>query len=175
MPEQTEGLMKGFQLWVNLPAKDKMTAPRYQNIEPGEIHTATLGAGVTAKVVAGELGGVNGPVQTGATDARFYDVTMAAGTDVSLPLPTGHHAFLFVFEGGARVGEGAAAREVAHHELAVLSEGATVSVRAGGEGARFLLVAGKPIGEPVAAYGPFVMNTEAEIRQAIRDFQSGAF
>jgi quercetin 2,3-dioxygenase len=175
MPEQTEGLMKGFQLWVNLPAKDKMTAPRYQNIEPGEIRSATLGAGVTAKVVAGELAGVKGPVETGATDARFYDVTMAKGTEVSLPLPDGHHGFVFVFEGAARVGDGVTARDVALHELAVLSEGASIAVRAGADGARFLLVAGKPIGEPIAAYGPFVMNTEAEIRQAIRDFQTGAF
>ncbi len=173
MPEQTEGLMKGFQLWVNLPAKDKMCAPRYQNIEPGDIRTAPLGAGATAKVIAGELEGVRGPVETGATEARFYDVSVAAGSSVTLPLPHGHRGFIFVFEGGARVGEGGDAKEVALHQLAVLSPGTSVHVAATGAGARFLLVAGKPIGEPIVQYGPFVMNTEQEIREAIADMRAG--
>jgi redox-sensitive bicupin YhaK (pirin superfamily) len=173
MPEQTEGLMKGFQLWVNLPARDKMCAPRYQNIEPEALRSVRVAPGVMAKVVAGELEGVRGPVETGATEARFYDVTMEPASAVTLPLPEGHKAFVLVFEGSARVGEGAGARDLAENELAVLTEGSRVTATAASKGARFLLVAGRPIGEPIVQYGPFVMNTEAEIHQAIADMQAG--
>jgi len=175
MPEQTEGLMKGFQLWVNLPAKLKMTEPRYQNVEPEAVHVATLGEGVTAKVVAGELAGVRGPVETSTTEARFCDVTMAAGAEVTLPVPAGHNAFVLVFEGDADVGDAGGSKGVGTNDLAVLGPGTSVRVKAGAKGARLLLVAGKPLGEPVVAHGPFVMNTEAEIRQAITDFRAGRF
>jgi len=175
MPEQTEGLMKGFQLWVNLPAKDKMTAPRYQNIEPEAIRVADVAPHVTAKVVAGELAGVRGPVQTGATDAKLFDVTMAGGAEVTLPLPAEHNAFVFVFEGSATVGAGEGSKEIATHDLAVLGPGPSVRIQASRAGARFLLVAGKPLKEPIVAYGPFVMTSEAEIREAIADFRAGKF
>jgi quercetin 2,3-dioxygenase len=175
MPEQTEGLMRGFQLWINLPAKDKMTEPRYQNIEPEAIGTAMLEGGAEARVVAGELEGVKGPVETGATDARFYDVTVPLDVELYLPLPGQHTAFIYVFEGALTVGDEKGGTDVATHELAVLTSGVAARVKASAASTRFLLIAGNPIGEPVAAHGPFVMNTEAEIKQAFADFRSGRF
>ncbi len=172
MPEQESGLMQGFQLWVNLPAKDKMTAPRYQDIAADRVPQAALPGGASAKVLAGEIAGVRGPVDPGATEPIFLDITLPAGSATHVALPEGHNAFVYVFEGEARVGDPGEA--LASGRIGVLSTGDEVALAAP-KGARLILVAGKPLREPVAKYGPFVMNTEAELAQAFADFRAGAF
>ncbi len=169
MPEQEDGLMWGFQLWVNLPAAHKMDAPRYQDIPATDIPTVELDGGVRVKVVAGEHGGTTGPVQAPHTDARYLDVTLPAGTHAEVALPDGHQGFVYVFEGSARAG----GRDLARGELGTLGERGVLKLSGGAEGGRLLVVAGAPIHEPIVQYGPFVMNTEAEIRTAIADYQSG--
>jgi len=171
MPEQEDGLMWGFQLWVNLPAKLKMTAPRYQDIEPERIPTVTLGSGATVRVVAGRAGEETGPAEAPATEPTYLDVALPASAVFRHEPPAGHAAFVYVFEGEARIG--AARRAVLRGELAVLGSGRSVAIEGGPDGARALLVAGRPIGEPVARYGPFVMNTRAELDQAIADLRAG--
>ena len=172
MPEQSEGLMRGFQLWVNLPAKDKMTAPRYQDIAAEKVPTVALGAGASARVLAGELAGVKGPVDPGATEPMLFDVAFEPGASAHIATPAGHNAFVYVYEGEADVGE--PAERLAKGRIGVLSPGETTPL-ASASGARLIFVAGRPIGEPVAKYGPFVMNTEAELRQAFEDFRAGRF
>jgi len=174
MPEQENGLMWGFQLWVNLPAKDKMTAPRYQDIAPERIPEVELAPGVTARVIAGEAGGVKGPVEAEATAAVYLDVMLAAGTSTTVPIPAGHNGFVYVYEGAAQVGEGATG-ELKRGQLGVLGAGDQLSLAAGADRARLIVVAGKPFNEPVAKYGPFVMNTQQQIVQAIDDFRAGLF
>jgi redox-sensitive bicupin YhaK (pirin superfamily) len=174
MPEQEDGLLWGFQLWVNLPAKDKLTAPRYQDIDPEEVPELTA-SGARVRVVAGRVGDAEGPVRGVATDPIFLDVALPAGGRFEHALPEGHAAFVYVCEGEASVGEGADARRAAAKELAVLGAGDRVLVSAPGGAARVLVVAGRPLREPVVRYGPFVMNTEAEIHQAIDDFNAGRF
>ena len=172
MPEQDHGLMRGFQLWVNLPAKDKMSAPRYQDIAPAKIPEVEPSAGVHVRVVAGEVFDVRGPVSGVATEPLYLDVALQAGARISVPLPEQHNAFAYVFEGeGVRVG----GESLARGELAVLSPGTAIDLAADGNAARILVVAGKPLNEPVAKYGPFVINTPEQIVQAIQDFQSGNF
>jgi redox-sensitive bicupin YhaK (pirin superfamily) len=173
MPEQENGLMQGFQLWVNLPAKDKMVAPRYQEIPPAEIPVASLPGGVSVKVIAGTVGDATGPIDGIATDPTLLDLAIPAGARVALPLPQGHNAFLYVFDGEAAIGE--AGTRVPRGSIAVLGEGDGVLVAAQAAATRVLLAAGHPLNEPVARYGPFVMNTADEIRQAILDFQLGRF
>jgi len=173
MPEQEDGLMWGFQLWVNLPAKDKMTTPRYQEIPPERIPVAELAGGIKAKVVAGRLDGIEGPIGGIATDPNFFDFTLPKGARLELPVPAGHSAFVYPFEGDVAVGE--PARDVARGSIALLGDGERVVLAAPKGQARALLVAGRPLHEPVARYGPFVMNTQSEIRQAIVDFQAGRF
>ena len=172
MPQQENGLMWGFQLWVNLPAKDKMTEPRYQEIDPQHIPVVSPVDGVTLKVIAGRYGDVDGPVSGIVTAPVYLDIAVEAGAGIELPLPEAHHAFAYVFDGSdAQV----AGEKLARGELAVLSPGASVRV-AGREGpARILLVAGRALNEPVARYGPFVMNTPEQIHQAIADFRAGQF
>jgi redox-sensitive bicupin YhaK (pirin superfamily) len=172
MPQQEQGLMQGFQLWLNLPAKDKMTAPRYQDIAPEAIPTADLGPGAAAKVIAGTLAGVRGPVQGGDTEPLFFDIRLEPGASASAPLPQGHNAFVYVYEGQAEVGEPGQA--LAKGAIGVLSPGGSVRVAAEA-GARLILVAGRPLREPVAKYGPFVMNSPQELHQAVADYQAGLF
>jgi quercetin 2,3-dioxygenase len=172
MPEQENGLMWGFQLWVNLPAKDKMTAPRYQEIPPAEIPAVALGP-VTVKVIAGTVQNTTGPISGIATDPVFLDISLPAEGQFGLPLPPTHSVFLYPFEGAVEVGESAA--RIAPSHLAVLGAGDAVRLRASGGAARLLLVAGRPLGEKVARYGPFVMNSPEEIRQAVTDYQRGRF
>ena len=173
MPEQENGLMWGFQLWVNLPAKDKMTAPRYQEIPPERIPVAELADGIKAKVVAGKLAGVEGPIGGIATDPNFFDFTLPKGARLDLPVPAGHSVFVYPFEGDIAVGE--PGKQVARGSIALLGDGERVVLAAPTGTARALLVAGRPLHEPVVRYGPFVMNTDSEIRQAIADFQTGRF
>ncbi len=171
MPQQSEGRMRGFQLWLNLPAKEKMKPAAYRDISSAEIPVVETSAAKT-KVIAGRLGGVHGPIAGGSTDPYYWDVHLAAGAQFEGALPEGHNAFVYVYEGSALVGEKAS--EVPHRAAGVLSAGSVVKLAAR-EGARVLVLAGKPLAEPIVQYGPFVMNTREEIEQAIADYQAGRF
>ena len=175
MPEQEAGRMRGFQLWVNLPAKDKMIDPRYQEFPPADLPVVTPAPGVTVKLIAGEVDGVRGPISQPATDPVYLDVGLAPHAEWLHALPEGHNAFAYAFEGSLTLGEGEDARPLSAQEMAVLGGGELVKLRAGEAGARLIVVAGRPLREPVARYGPFVMNTKQEIMQAFVDFQEGRF
>jgi redox-sensitive bicupin YhaK (pirin superfamily) len=174
MPEQEEGLLRGFQLWVNLPASSKMTEPRYQDIPAERVPEVVRPDGVRVRIIAGRAGDVAGPVSGISVDPTYLDVTLPEGSQLLHPLPVEHAAFCYVFEGSASIGTDAGTAVDSGH-VAVLGEGGEVRVRAASGGARLLLVAGRPLREPIARHGPFVMNTESEIRQALRDLQSGNF
>lgn len=168
--------MWGFQLWINLPARDKMTAPRYQDVDPEAIPTVERPDGCRIRVIAGRVDEIDGAVSSAATDPTYLDITVPPGGRFDHRLPADHAAFIYVFEGSADVGEGAAVRQVDRGQLAVLSPGGAVAVTTAAETpARLILVAARKLDEPVARHGPFVMNTEAEIRQAIEDFRAGRF
>jgi redox-sensitive bicupin YhaK (pirin superfamily) len=171
MPEQEDGLMWGFQLWVNLPAADKMTAPRYQEFEPEQVPIAALPGGVKVHVIAGKVHNVAGPVNGIATAPTYLDAELPAGASASFELPLGQSAFAYPFEGEATIGE----RVVPRGTLAVLGDGSRVTLAAKEAPTRVLLVAGQPLKESVVRYGPFVMNTQEQIRQAITDYQAGRF
>lgn len=170
MPEQQAGRMRGFQLWLNLPARDKMTEPRYQEFGPELIPVATPGPGVSVKVIAGEVGSVKGPISQPATDPTYLDVGLDPGAQYVHTLPEQHSAFLYVFEGAVKAG----ATVVSAGQMAVLGEGAEVRLT-GEKASRAILVAGRPLHEPVARYGPFVMNSREQLIQAVEDFQNGKF
>jgi redox-sensitive bicupin YhaK (pirin superfamily) len=176
MPEQEDGLMWGFQLWVNLPAADKMSAPRYQDIAPERIPVVEAGDGVRVRVLAGRFGQTVGPVSGIAVEPLYLDIELAAGARSVAAIPAGHNAFAYVYTGAAELGPADAAKAVQRGELAVLErDGDALLITAGNEPTRLILVAGKPLDEPVAKYGPFVMNTQQQIVEAIRDYQSGKF
>ncbi|MDR2011467.1 MAG: pirin family protein [Rhodanobacter sp.] len=176
MPEQEDGLLWGFQLWVNLPAADKMSAPHYQDITPERIPETALATGVRVRVLAGQIGDAVGPVAGIAVDPVYLDITLEAGARCTAPLPAGHNAFAYVYAGAVNLGPVESARHVMRGELAVLTrDGEEVLIAADKEPARLILVAGRPLDEPVARWGPFVMNTHEEIMQAIRDYQKGKF
>ena len=167
MPQQSEGRMRGFQLWLNLPAKEKMKPAAYRDISAKDIPVVD-----NVKVIAGRFGDTTGPIHGGSTDPYYLDVELAPGEAREVPLPAGHNAFLYVYEGEALVGE--ERKPVAHRAAGLLSDGGSVRLEAGAKGARVLVLAGKPLREPIVQYGPFVMNTREEIEQAIADYQSGA-
>jgi hypothetical protein len=172
MPEQTEGLMRGFQLWVNLPAKDKMSAPGYQEFPASAIPVEARDGGVRVKVVAGTTArGAAGPVTAAATDARYLDVEVPDGATFTEALPAGHAAFVVVHEGTLALG----GTQVTGVGLAQLGDGDAVEFTAVGGPAQALVIAGRPLREPIAWHGPFVMNTHAELIEAIDDFQAGRF
>ncbi|HET8647021.1 MAG TPA: pirin family protein, partial [Vicinamibacteria bacterium] len=173
MPRQEQGLMWGFQLWVNLPAALKMTEPRYQDIPAERVPEVTVGE-ARVRVIAGEAGGRPGAVTGIATDPVYLDVRLPAGAAFDHPLPGDHSAFCYVYQGVVEVGDEGRARTLARGQLAVLGPGPRVRLRASSpEEARALLVAARPLGEPIARYGPFVMNTREEIMQALTDFSEG--
>ncbi|HEY8553884.1 MAG TPA: pirin family protein [Burkholderiales bacterium] len=167
MPQQTAGLMRGFQLWINLPAAEKMSDPEYRNYEPERIPVVE-GDGERVKVIAGAYRDARGPVRDPHTDVVYLDVALAGGRELRHTLPAEYSAFVYLFEGEADV----AGAKLPNDSLAVLDEGDGVEVRAGTAGARFLLVAGRPLGEPIVQYGPFVMNRPEEIREAIEDYNN---
>jgi redox-sensitive bicupin YhaK (pirin superfamily) len=173
MPEQEQGRMRGFQLWLNLPARDKMTAPKYQEFGPERLPTVHPATGVSVKVIAGRVGDSLGPIVQPATDPIYLDVTVDAGARFEQPLPTDHSAFVYVYEGELRVGSDASAATIASPELAVLSPGASVALEGRAARSRAIIVAGRPLREPVARHGPFVMNTREEIVRAFADYNSG--
>lgn len=175
MPEQQSGRLRGFQLWVNLPAREKMTSPRYQEFAPEQIPVTTPAPGVRVKVIAGAVGQVVGPIVQPATDPLYLDIALEAGAGWEYALPQGHNAFAYAYEGAVTVGEGDATGALESHTLAVLGGGQRLQLRAGAQGARLILVAGRPLREPVARHGPFVMNTRQELMQAMADFREGRF
>ena len=175
MPEQENGLMHGFQLWLNLPARDKMSTPGYRDIPADEVPEFTDAAGVRVKVIAGESHGVTGAVRKPVTEPIFLDLELPAGARFAQPLPAGHNAFLYVYGGEVRVGDDEAA--IGEGRMGILTtdrEADGVVVRAT-QPSRLILVAGAPLGEPIEQYGPFVMNTRAELREAIEDYNAGRF
>jgi redox-sensitive bicupin YhaK (pirin superfamily) len=175
MPQQTEGRMRGFQLWINLPAREKMKPAAYRDIPSRDIPTVGLPGGGDVRVIAGEFeqDGVRtaGPIVGLSTEPRYFDVRLPAHGTVTMPTPASHNAFLYVYDGDAVVGEDA--KPLPHRAAGLLTPGDRLTLRAGARGAKLLLLSGKPIGEPVVQYGPFVMNTPGEIEQAIVDYQSG--
>jgi hypothetical protein len=167
MPEQTEGRLHGFQLWVNLPAKDKMQPARYQEFEPQQIPEVPLPQGGRARVIAGTLLGETGPISEVVTQPSYFDVRLVADT-ITIPTTSAHQALLYVYEGQVDI-EG---ESVTQGQLAQLKEGSQVSISASETGG-FLFLSGTPIKEPIVNYGPFVMNTREEIEQAIHDYRAG--
>jgi redox-sensitive bicupin YhaK (pirin superfamily) len=181
MPQQSEGRMRGFQLWLNLPSKEKMKPAGYRDIPADEIPRVELPQGGEVKVIAGTLaldgsmtrGPINGSGPKLSTDPLYLDVRLPAGAAFSAPVAAGHNAFLYIYEGSALVGSEGSAKPLPHRAAGVLSDGESVRVQAGADGVRFLLLAAKPLREPVVQYGPFVMNTREEIEQALADYRDG--
>jgi len=168
MPQQESGRMRGFQLWINLPAEQKMSAPEYQEVRPESIPEVG-DAGSNVRVVAGDFDGKSGPVSDPNTGIQFLDVSLSAGAAFDHTLLPDQTAFLYMFEGAAAVAD----ESLREQHLAVLDNGERVAMTADESGARFLLVAGSAIGEPIVQYGPFVMNTREEIEQALDDYRDG--
>ena len=171
IPQQEAGVMEGFQLWLNLPARDKMNPPWYRDIAQAELPRFTTAEGVAVTVIAGASHGVTGAVTREATAPTYLDLHLPAGARFEQALPASHNAFVYVYRGAVSLG-GAA---VPVQRMAILANepGANGVRIEASEDARVLLIAGQPLGEPIAQYGPFVMNTEAEIYQAIQDFRAG--
>jgi redox-sensitive bicupin YhaK (pirin superfamily) len=173
MPEQNEGLMEGFQLWLNLPAKDKMGAPWYRDIPNEEVPRFTLPSGAGVQVIAGSSHGVAGAVQREATQPLYLDIHLPQGVEFEQPLPAGHNAFFYVYRGEVVVD----GKAVPPARMAILDnarEADGVRIKASAD-SHLILIAGKPLNEPIAQYGPFVMNTNAEVFQAVEDFRAGRF
>jgi quercetin 2,3-dioxygenase len=193
MPQgDRDGKMHGFQLWANLPSSLKMTAPRYQDVPAAEIPEVIDDDGTRVRIVCGDFRGKRGPVDGVAAEPRYLDVWVPPGKRKTLPVETGRHAFAYVFEGAGtfshasqpfgvltekadRDGETLVRETTGNRSLVVFDSGDEVTVEAGAEGIRFLLVSGKPIAEPVAWYGPIVMNTQAELQQAVTELRNGTF
>ena len=171
MPQVRPEGVAGFQLWVNLPAKQKMIAPHYQNINASEISEIRRDGGPTIRVIAGTVDGVTGPIGGIAAEPTYLDVSLPSGGSFVQPIARGHSAFAYVFEGEARFGDNL----VASPKLVVWDDGDSVEVSAEKNPGRFLLVSGKPLNEPIARHGPFVMNTREEIEQTLRELRDGTF
>ncbi|MFY9260486.1 MAG: pirin family protein [Gallionella sp.] len=173
IPEQEDGVMEGFQLWLNLPAKNKMTEPWYQDFPSESIPEYITANGVTVRVIAGSSNGVAGVVSREITEPLYLDIHVPAGASFSTAIPATHNAFIYVYRGAVEVG----GVQVDAQRMGILSntagaDGVTLTARAD---ARLILIAGKPLNEPIVQYGPFVMNTQAEIHRALDDFRSGRF
>jgi redox-sensitive bicupin YhaK (pirin superfamily) len=192
MPKgDAKGRMHGFQLWANLPSSLKMTSPHYQEVKSAEIPEVKDDDGTTARIICGNLWGTNGPVDGIAAEPNYFDITVPPGKRKTIPVATTRHAFAYVFAGSGKFcnasgplavpteglswSDTAPAAEVDNRSLVVFDSGDEVTVQAGEKGIRFLLVSGKPLREPVAWYGPIVMNTQDELREAFFEFQNGTF
>ena len=178
MPQQTQGRVRGFQLWINLPAKEKMKPASYRDIDAREIPLVKLLGGGQVKVIAGtlELDGQRtlGPIQGLSTDPLYIDVELPAHAVFSHPVAETYNCFVYPYEGNLFIGPEDGARTLKRQSAGLLSSGERIRIAAGAAGARFLLLAGRPLLEPIVQYGPFVMNTREEVEQAMRDYQSGA-
>ena len=165
--------MEGFQLWLNLPAKDKMRAPWYRDITPQEIPEVTTADGVKVRVIAGESQGIAGAMQREVTEPLYLDIELPAGSTFEQRLPAGHNAFVYVYRGALKIGD----TDVPVQRMAILGNDSDADgvVLKAATPTRALVIAGKPLDEPIAQYGPFVMNTKDEIMQAVQDYQSGKF
>ncbi len=171
MPEQEEGLLSGFQLWVNLPASHKMVEPNYQEVAVDKIPEEIRGDDCYLKVIAGRTkNGTHGAINNDLVDPIYWDINLVSGAQFSDEIPKGHNAFIYVIEGELLIDDA----KIHAKQLAILGEGDTVELTASTI-SRFLLIAGKPLNEPVARGGPFVMNTQEEIKQAFVDYESGSF
>jgi quercetin 2,3-dioxygenase len=169
LPEQSEGRMEGFQLWLNLPAKDKMRDPWYRDIQSADV-PEWRGAGVLARVIVGSTHGVQGAVQRDGTEPLYLDLHLDASASFEQPLPESHNAFVYVYRGALRIGD----QDVPLQRMAILrNSGDGVRITPGSDGARAILIAGQPLKEPIVQYGPFVMNTQQEIFKAVEDFRAG--
>ena len=171
MPEQHEGAMEGFQLWLNLPAERKMCAPWYRDIAAADV-PQWQGDGAQVKVIAGHSHGQSGAVQREQTEPLYLDIVLAPGASFEQPLPATHNAFVYVYRGALQV----TGSPVLRQRMAILANSADsdgVQLLAGGDGASAILVAGAPLGEPIAQHGPFVMNTHQQLIEAVQDFQAG--
>ena len=171
LPEQEEGLMEGFQLWLNLPSHQKMSAPHYKDIPSESIPEFVQPDGTKVRVIAGSSHGVDGAMARPDTEPLYLDVHLAAGGSFEQDLPATHNAFLYVYSGSASV----SGSVVPERTMAILSNGSDLVAVSANEPTRFILVAGKPLQEPIAQYGPFVMNTQDEIEQTLRDYRDGFF
>ena len=180
------GRMHGFQLWANLPASLKMTKPRYQDVQARDVAEVTDDDGTTVRIVCGEFWGRKGPVEGVAADPRYLDISLPPRTRRHIPVESSRHAFAYVFAGSGTFRDASepqavrnelkdGAYDLANRSLVLFDSGDEIVVSSGDEGIRFLLVSGQPIEEPVAWYGPIVMNTQAELRQAMRELQLGTF
>ena len=175
MPQPGQDEMIGFQLWVNLPARLKMCRPRYQDISAEKIPLVTRADGVKIRVIAGEANGVRGPIAEIEANPTYLDITIPERGDFEHPIERGHTAFAYVFEGQGQFASDAKDNLIGHPRLVEFGDGDYVAVKATEQHVRFLLVSGKPLKEPIARYGPFVMNTREEIQQALEDLRSGTF
>jgi redox-sensitive bicupin YhaK (pirin superfamily) len=176
MPQQRQGKMTGFQLWVNLPARLKMTSPRYQEIPSAGIPELERDDGTKLRVIAGRVDGTQGAVTEIAADPCYLDVSIPARSTFSQPVQRGHTSFAYLFQGIGAFGLPTAEEvKVSAPRLLVFGEGDFVEIRTGDKAARLLLISGKPLHEPIARYGPFVMNTREEIQQALADLRNGTF
>ncbi len=171
MPQLVSEPLNGFQLWVNLPARLKMCKPRYQDIPSAGMPVASPLEGVDIRVIAGEVAGVKGPVTEIAADPAYFDVRLGSGKDYEFTIASDHTAFAYLYEGSGLFGNS----EIDATKLVVFSNGELIHATAGSKGMKFLLVSGKPLGEPIARYGPFVMNTQEEITRALQDLRNGTF
>jgi len=177
MPQQESGRMRGFQLWINLPANEKMKPAGYRDIQPDEIPVVPLANGGRVRVIAGSLvvdgKATAGPMAGLTTDPLYLDIELPQGATFTHPIKAGYHAFVYPFEGTVEVGPEGARKRLATHSAGVLNDGDEVTLTGGPEGGRVILLSGRPLLEPIVQYGPFVMNTREEIEQAIRDYQNG--
>ena len=178
MPQQEAGRMRGFQLWINLPATEKMKPAEYRDIQATDIPVVELPGGGRVKVIAGTLSidgaDTPGPIQKLSTDPLYFDVELPADARFRHALPAGYHAFVYPFEGSVTVGAEGARRQLATHHAGILSDGDAVELVGGPDGGRVILLAGRPLLEPIVQYGLVVMNTSEGVEQAVRDYQSGA-
>jgi len=175
MPQPGQDEMIGFQLWVNLPARLKMCQPRYQDISAAQIPQVIRADGAKIRVIAGELDDVRGPVGEIEADPIYLDITVPQNGEFRHPVEKGHSVFAYVFEGRGLFGPNGAEKPINHPRLVEFGDGDQVAARATDQHVRFLLVSGKPLNEPIARYGPFVMNTQQEIQQALEDLRNGTF
>ncbi len=175
MPRRTDGLLEGFQLWVNMPSRAKMSLPAYRGIRAPRIPTVKTDDGGRVRVVAGTLGEQAGPVQNETVDPTYWDVTLPAGAPFEAPTPRGHTVFAYTVSGTTQPGEVPAAPSYGPRHTILFGDGDSARLRAGDEGGRFLFVMGRPLHEPVAWWGPIVMNNDAELREAITELRRGDF